>query len=342
MKHQGHIFVHDFKPPQHIKRIIAVQLCSDSFFTSTMRRFDDFQIQTEIVLFKDSILTQAPNLWGVHSRPLRTTKPFSEYLDKDLFNELDESTGIVFIYNSAGQFKYLEEEQSIPWYFLIDIYEDLYRASQTNPCINVAFIDQNQHWKDWRDFYMVSSVRLPGSGKIVEVSAFMQERTKQFLVDQGYQHGDKGAFVEVGRLYGGSAVLFALGLKDSGSKNVLFSFDPVPQPYCQRYAKLYGVDNQIAFIDLTSVDGEVFWQAEDMPQITCLHIDGNHAYDFVLKDIQSWEKHLKPGGVMMFHDYGACGEMAGATNAIYESVICRQENWKAFDQIEGSFIATRR
>lgn len=37
--------------------------------------------------------------------------------------------------------------------------------------------------------------------------------------------------------------------------------------------------------------------------IALLHIDGNHRYDFVCKDIESWEPLVKPGGWVLLDDY---------------------------------------
>ena len=38
-------------------------------------------------------------------------------------------------------------------------------------------------------------------------------------------------------------------------------------------------------------------------EIALLHIDGNHRYDFVSKDVEYWAPHIKPGGWLLLDDY---------------------------------------
>ena len=35
-----------------------------------------------------------------------------------------------------------------------------------------------------------------------------------------------------------------------------------------------------------------------------LHIDGDHSREGILADINTWHRHVKPGGFISFHDYG--------------------------------------
>lgn len=37
--------------------------------------------------------------------------------------------------------------------------------------------------------------------------------------------------------------------------------------------------------------------------VDCVFVDGDHTDDGVKGDIENWIKHVKPGGVMIFHDY---------------------------------------
>jgi hypothetical protein len=50
-------------------------------------------------------------------------------------------------------------------------------------------------------------------------------------------------------------------------------------------------------------------------RIALLHIDGNHRYDQVVQDIQTWAPYLMPGGWLLLDDYvwsfGDGPQMAG-------------------------------
>lgn len=37
--------------------------------------------------------------------------------------------------------------------------------------------------------------------------------------------------------------------------------------------------------------------------VDCVFVDGDHTDAGVVGDIEAWKKHVKPGGVMIFHDY---------------------------------------
>ena len=44
-----------------------------------------------------------------------------------------------------------------------------------------------------------------------------------------------------------------------------------------------------------------------------VYIDGNHEYSYVEADIRAWWQHLRPGGLMVCHDYGV---FTGVTQAV--------------------------
>lgn len=56
----------------------------------------------------------------------------------------------------------------------------------------------------------------------------------------------------------------------------------------------------------------------DNESLDVIFIDGNHEYFDVMTDIEYWWTKIKPGGVMVFHDYGPRG-WAGVTKAVDKS-----------------------
>lgn len=66
---------------------------------------------------------------------------------------------------------------------------------------------------------------------------------------------------------------------------------------------------------------------------TCLDflfLDSNHAFEFVLEDLIAWSAHIKPGGIIMCHDYTsrpAALEMGfGVIPAVAE--FCEKFGWE--------------
>jgi len=55
-----------------------------------------------------------------------------------------------------------------------------------------------------------------------------------------------------------------------------------------------------------------------------VYLDGNHHYEFVLRDLQDWSRLLKPGGLLFGHDF-------------FEDEFARKENYGVIDAV-GAFL----
>jgi hypothetical protein len=64
--------------------------------------------------------------------------------------------------------------------------------------------------------------------------------------------------------------------------------------------KLHNPDTDISLIREPSVRAAIELRDEE---IDTIYIDGNHSFDGVCFDIESWYPALKPGGIMFGHDY---------------------------------------
>ncbi len=61
-----------------------------------------------------------------------------------------------------------------------------------------------------------------------------------------------------------------------------------------------------------------------------LFLDSIHNYEFVIEDLRNWEKHIKPGGVIMCHDFtetsaGAIAMKFGVVRAVKQ--FCEENGW---------------
>jgi hypothetical protein len=70
--------------------------------------------------------------------------------------------------------------------------------------------------------------------------------------------------------------------------------------YMETMDRLEGFENRAFMLRGLSSDMASRFQAEELDFV---YIDGNHAYDWVKEDIELWWPKLKPGGLLMGHDY---------------------------------------
>lgn len=62
-----------------------------------------------------------------------------------------------------------------------------------------------------------------------------------------------------------------------------------------------------------------------------LFLDSNHGYEFVIEDLIAWSAHIKPGGIIMCHDFtetsaGAIAMKFGVVRAVAE--FCDKFGWE--------------
>lgn len=69
------------------------------------------------------------------------------------------------------------------------------------------------------------------------------------------------------------------------------------------YLRMPSVEAAKYYTDSRSVSSEAFGLTEFAGRISILHIDGNHAYDAVKADVESWEKFVVGGGWIIIDDY---------------------------------------
>lgn len=131
--------------------------------------------------------------------------------------------------------------------------------------------------------------------------------------------------VEIGTFDGFTAMNFAANLSKDGMVTTIDlppeHRDDIPNaiphnqigvkyrdtPYARRINQVYG--------DSTELD----WDSLDGP-FDFAFIDGCHEYEFVVKDTQHVLKHLRKGGVVAWHDYGAFPSVSRAVDEAAESL----------------------
>ncbi|MDP3731658.1 MAG: class I SAM-dependent methyltransferase [Candidatus Omnitrophota bacterium] len=148
------------------------------------------------------------------------------------------------------------------------------------------------------------------------VEGLIGEREGQFLysVAKGCK-GEKGVIVEIGSWKGRSTICLGKG-SIAGSKVKIYAIDPHRDTSTQEYYKVKtsyeefknnirdaGVDDVIFPIMKTSEEAARIFNEP----IEFLFIDGEHDYENVKLDFESWYPKVIYGGFIAFHDYNFSG-----------------------------------
>jgi predicted O-methyltransferase YrrM len=106
--------------------------------------------------------------------------------------------------------------------------------------------------------------------------------------------------VEIGSMDGGSSLV--LGTYAKNNKGHLWCLEPKPRGKWYGNIKELGLEGSV-----TLVQGSSPWisSSEVGTPIDVLFIDGDHRTSHMITDYIFWEKYVKVGGIIVFHDY--CG-----------------------------------
>jgi predicted O-methyltransferase YrrM len=153
-----------------------------------------------------------------------------------------------------------------------------------------------------------------------------------FIYDLAQQAPD-GAGVEVGAFRGGSMVTW--GLARGGRGPILAIDNRKTEGYKNALIdKLAGYGIKADLIETDSWEGAAL-----VSDVAFCFIDANHTYECVVKDIAAWADRIKPGGVVVFHDYGVWKPTVGVKQAVDEWQA--ETPWTYLGQV-GALIAFQR
>lgn len=120
-----------------------------------------------------------------------------------------------------------------------------------------------------------------------------------------------GCIIEVGSYRGRSAVFLGRGSRD-GSKVPVFAVDP-HKSFVGVLGGIFGPSDRVAFyramldngcgevVSLINLSSEDFAQSWSEP-VSLLWIDGDHSYEGVKRDFQSWHPHVRVNALIAFDD----------------------------------------
>lgn len=131
-----------------------------------------------------------------------------------------------------------------------------------------------------------------------------------------HTHARGSCVIEIGSFRGASLTAFALALRGVGCDSLLISVDPHDDmPHNAELARiaLRQVSEERRLVQFPSLS-DVAAKYLKPESASMIYIDGDHSYEQVVADFESYVGLLAPGGCLAFHDFG-CGDHNGVPEA---------------------------
>lgn len=161
----------------------------------------------------------------------------------------------------------------------------------------------------------------------VFIPTHLTESELNFLLDTASNLEQESIIVEVGSYLGASTYYLAKGISKKGGR--VYAVDTwsnlaMSEGAKDTYQEFMENTNELKdfIVPLRGLSIDI--SQEFNKKIDLLFIDGDHSYEGVMTDLESWLPKLKNGGIIIFHDYSWA---EGVQKAIKEKIIPIQINW---------------
>jgi predicted O-methyltransferase YrrM len=170
-----------------------------------------------------------------------------------------------------------------------------------------AIVKQGSIKLRWLPLYVRFQSR--GHGSAWRIFTHMTPEERLLLYRLGLQQQPGAVLLEVGSYLGASASFLAAAISEIGGGGNVHCVDTWQnqamteglrdtwaefQTNTRPYASLI-VPHRGCSVDVSKTFEE---------EIDMLFLDGDHSYEGCRADVESWLPHLKPGGILVIHDYG--------------------------------------
>lgn len=173
-----------------------------------------------------------------------------------------------------------------------------------------------------------------------EVRGWLSPGEGKLLFDLAQLNPGLGKVVELGSYEGRSTICLAQGSKKVKGGKVFTAdrfigdseFTGLGRDFYDQFGK--NVESYRLAGDVVGIRGEAAEMAKDWQEpVRLLFIDTEHAYEGVKRGFVAWEKHLAPGGLVVFHD----SRWPGVYKFIGELILSgRFHGWQTFQEPEPS------
>lgn len=157
--------------------------------------------------------------------------------------------------------------------------------------------------------------------KLAELEGLIPVALGEKLYEMAKEVSSDNAIVEIGSYHGKSTAYLTAGSSD-GNKSQVFAVDPwseevsawrravadkLPSPEFDKWdAQLRSVRlrSKVTPLQMVSIEGSKQYSG---PKIGLLYIDGDHSETAAAVDLLAWARHLAPGALVAWDDYGTPG-----------------------------------
>jgi predicted O-methyltransferase YrrM len=164
--------------------------------------------------------------------------------------------------------------------------------------------------------------QLRGHGDAWKIFTHLTQQERLFLYRVGLRQPNGALFLEVGSYLGASTLFLAAAAKEIGHGAKVHSVDTwenqgMSEGFRDTWSEFN--ENTKSYTScIVSHRGKSIQIAQTFTgQIDLLFLDGDHSYEGCRLDVENWLPHLKPGGLIIMHDYGWA---EGVQKVVYEFI----------------------
>lgn len=127
--------------------------------------------------------------------------------------------------------------------------------------------------------------------------AYIWKEEREILAQAAAAVPDDGVIVEIGTALGGTSNIFHQNAGKRGA--AVYTVDISPCHVAREHLK----DTRVCMITRTAGEFAAAWPGEVGRPIDLLFVDGDHSFEGVFGDLAAWLPLVRPGGLLLFHDY---------------------------------------
>lgn len=164
--------------------------------------------------------------------------------------------------------------------------------------------------QDFSEIDGLDGLITPEIGRILYDHA-LRVPANQAIVEIGSYHGKSTAYLALAAREGGGQVVIAIDTwSEDNSAWRAAVMDRIPSPTAAKFQEQLtwiGLIDQVQPYEGTSADAAKDYAEAlvdgDVNEVGLLYVDGDHAYEEVLRDFIAWRDLMAPDGIIIFDDY---------------------------------------